>query len=285
MNTVTRLVISALAVFALTLFAGCAMVADDAGLKVGNPKDFAEATHIARLSQEAVYATEQAVRFEATRQTASVRATATSQAIAAYAFRAEADIARARADAEQNAQPAAAAGKALAYLGVGVGVLVLLVGMAFASVAWVGKRATTIYPDKRGQFPVVVRRGPGWVTFHDPNRALGPATLVRTPTLLDAAAGVILAIKAGKPTTEVQAAFPLPGSEGAMLQIATQQQAAQVRIAENPDLPKLMFSVSQPEQGQARQSAARGRMPNVTLINDPRAIETFEQKLLAGGDE
>jgi hypothetical protein len=302
--TLALLVIGA----ALTLTA-CAAVIDSEGAKIGDPKAFAEATHIARLSQEAAFATATSVALDVTRQVENikaqsareaqtVKATATAQAIVAFAaqqqadkIKSQADIERTKAEAEQNALPAASAGKALGYFGLGAGALVLAVGLAFGVVAWVNKRAATVYPDARGQFPVIVRRGLGWVAFHDPNRALGPATVVRTPTALDALAGVAIAtVKALKqgdtpslPTAEPAAAFPLPGSEPTMLQVATQAQAAQVRIAENSGRPKLMFMTGIPEP--ARPSAARGRMPQVTMINDPAQIESFEQKLLTGGGD
>lgn len=306
MKRVTLVVIVALGVAALTLTA-CAAVIDSEGAKIGDPARFAEATHIAEMSDQAASATAQAVAIEATKQTASieaqatrsaqtVKATATAQAIVAQGAQAQADIERTKADAEQNALPAATARLALGYFGLGVGALVLTIGLAFGVVAWVNKRASTVYPDKRGQFPVIVRRGLGWVAFHDPNRALGPATVVRTPTALDALAGVTIAtaraLKNGArpelPTAAPDAAFPSPGSEAAMLQVATQEQAAQVRIAEQSGRPKIMLTAGNPvvPGDNAQRSAPGRRMPRVTVISDPTVIENFERKLLTeGGDE
>lgn len=300
----TRWAISILVIGAALTLTACAAVIDSEGAKIGDPARFAEATHIAEMSQAAAQATAQAVSIEATRQTARIEAEATAAAITHAKQQAEADkvragaaIEQARAVTEQNAQGAALAGKStlylLGYAGLGVGGLVLAVGLAFGVVAWVNKRATSVYPDKRGQFPVIVRRGLGWVAFHDPNRALGPAAVVRTPTALDALAGVavatVRALREGNtpslPTAEPAAAFPLPGSEAALLQIATQEQAAQVRVAEQSGRPKFMLTVSTPEQPTTRQSAARGRMPAITMINDPAQIERFERKLLTDGDE
>jgi len=317
---------------AVVLMVASACVADHEGIKVGDPKAFAEATHIARLSGEAAAATATAVaidvtrqaeniraegtrvaidvtrqaeniRAEGTRQVQTVRATGTAQAIVAFAaqqraeqVKAETDVERARAQSEQNAIPAASAGRAIGYLGMGVGALVLLVGLAFGVVAWVNKRATAVYPDKRGQFPVIVRQGIGWVAFHDPNRALGSATVARVPTALDGLAGVVVstvkALKSGDvprlPVPEPQAAFPLAGSEAALLQVASQEQAAQVRIAENPELPKVMLTAAGVlERGQVRggdANAPRGRMPSVTVVNDPAQIANFEHRLLTGGE-
>ena len=73
-----------------------------------------------------------------------------------------------------------------------------------------------------------------------------------------------------------------------MLQIATQAQAAQVRIAEQSGRPKFLFAFGNAASEPARQSAARfaeqiGRLPAVTVINDPAQIKAFEQKLLGEG--
>lgn len=282
-----------------TTLVGCGAVIDSEGAKIGNPKDFAEATHIAAMSLESVQATATRVSLETTRVAGDISAQATAQAIANAQRQSEADkvaaqatVALARAKSEQDALPAATAGRAVAYLGVGIGALVLVMGLAFGIVAWVNKRATAIYPDKRGQFPVIVRQGLGWVAFHDPNRALGSATVARVPTLLDGFAGVVVsAVRAFRswdtpqlPVAEPQASFALAGSEPTMLQIASQEQAAQVRIAENPDRPKVMLATLPNERAPGHHAAGRGRMPQISVINDPAQIQSFEQKLLEGGD-
>lgn len=289
-----RLSILIICVIALATLAGCALVVDGEGAKFGNPESFAQATHIAQMSEDAAMATRQAVELEATRTTANIRAEATRAAIAAQAQQAEADkaksgaaIARVKAETEQGAQEAATAGKQalylLGYAGAGVGALILVVGLAFGITAWVGKRASTVYPNKQGQFPVIIRKGAGWIAFHDPNRALGPGAVLHTPGLLERA-GYALALARGKaPALQPGADYPQPAEVGAMLQVTSQAQASQLQIAEKSGRPKIIFSVTQP--GPTEQKPARGRMPPIALINDPSQIQAFEQKLLESGEQ
>lgn len=284
-----QILIVALVLATLTL-AGC--VADEQGIKVGDPRAFAEATQIARLSDQALSATAQAVTLEATRQAGRIQAEATRAAIAAQDAQAKADIQRANADAVRNALPAATVGKAITNIGLGLGALVVVVGLAFAFTGWVNKRASAIYPDKRGLYPILKARGLGWIAYHDPNRGLGPSTVVRTPTALDALAGAAIAsaqalengARPELPTAEPQTAFALPGGEQTMLQVSTQAQIAQATVSQQSGRPKFVLSVTQPGGADPR-SAARGRMPAVTVVNDPKQIEDFERKLLSDGSD
>jgi len=222
------------------------------------------------------------------------KAEATRAAIKSENRRREIDLQVKAASADSEARARATLWGALALAGA-----VALVGGAFGLTAWINKRATAIYPDARGQFPIIPKSGPGWTLFHDPNRALGPTTAIRTPTVLDALAGVAIttakAIKGGSvpnlPTAEPSAVFPLPGSEPTMAQIATQEQVAQATIAQQSGRPKFILttgSVSSAEREHDTHRAGgggHGRMPTVTLVNNPKEIETFERKLLSGGDE
>lgn len=288
--------IMSIILLALTvILAGCALVVDSQGAKFGNPRDFAEATHIAQMSENAAAATMQAVSIEATQQAARLKIEATRAAIAADKQRAEtgkvqaeATISSAKAQTEVEAQPSAAAGKStmylLGYAGAGAGALVLVIGLAFGITAWVNKRASTIYPNKQGQFPVVVRKGPGWIAIHDPNRSLGPGTVMHTPGLLERA-GYALALARGKaPALQPGAEYPQPADVPAMLQVASQAQASQLQIAEKSGRPKFMLTVT-PQPGPQEQKPVRGRMPPIAFVNDPDQIESFERKLLEAGDK
>ena len=303
-----RLTIALCVILALAMTA-CAFVGDQEGVKIGDPKRFAEATHIARLSDEAVQATSTAVALQttrtadeisaqATRVAADVRAHATADAIThdrqqaeADKVRAEATVALSHALSEVQAQPAEAQGKSALYLlgwiGLGVGALVLAIGVAFAMVAWLGKRATVIYPNQRGQFPLIPERGPGYTVYHDPNRALGPGVVVHRPGLIERAA-YALALASGKAQPlEPGADYPQTAGEPAMLQIAVGAQAVQDQVARQSGRPRLLFGFlpigGNPAPGQ--HAPARGRMPKIAVINDPGEIERFEQRLLEGGDE
>lgn len=236
--------IGLLATFVVLWLSGCSAVIDSEGAKIGNPKDFAEATHIAVMSEESVQATATAVSLQTTRTAGDISAQATAQAIANGQRQSEADkvaaqatVALSKALSEVQAQPGRAAGKYTAYLltwaGVGVGLLVLSVGLAFGVVAWVNKRATTVYPNKQGQYPVIVRSGPGWVVFHDPARNVGPGAVYRIPTLFDA---VLERLKL--PAASGQ--YPLPNvSEPSLLAVSSQSNAIGITAAQNrwPELP------------------------------------------------
>lgn len=280
-----NLTIVFIVIFAALLLSACAFVADEQGVKIADPEALARATHIAQMSEQSVRATEQAVSIEATRQTADIIARATESSIENSKRQAEADKLKAGAAIETGSVGAATAGKStlflLGYSGAGVGLMILLVGAAFGLSAWIAKQTSTIYPDARGQFPVIVRKGAGFIAYHDPNRALGPGAVLRTPGLIERVA-YSLALAQGKverlePGTE----YHQPGSEGTMLQIAAQEQAAQVVIAERSGRPKLLVAMmGGPGNDAPEQKPARSRMPPVTLINDPAQIERFEQKLL-----
>jgi Na+-transporting methylmalonyl-CoA/oxaloacetate decarboxylase gamma subunit len=288
----------------------CAAVIDSEGAKIGDPKRFAEATHIAEMSEAASQATATAVSLQTTRTAAEISAQATrtvaditaretAEAIAnekrqseAGQVGAQATVALAKAKTEVEAQPAEARGKATAYLlswaGLGAGVLVLAVGLAFGVVAWVNKRATVIYPNAQGQFPLVPERGPGYTVYHDPNRALGPGTIINRPGIADRLTHVILLARGREKPQTPGAVYPETASEGAMLQIGTGAQLVQNEVAKQSGRPKLLFGTMQPpglqlssDRGQAR----HGRMPRVAVINDPKEIEHFERRLLSGGDD
>ena len=304
-----RLLFAMLIVLALGLTA-CGAVIDSEGAKIGDPKRFAEATHVARMSEESVHATSTAVSLQttrtaaeisaqATRTVADITARATAEAIAhekaqadADKVRAQATVALAKAKTEVEAQPAEAQGKSVAYLlgwaGLGAGGLVLVVGLAFGVVAWVNKRATMIYPNKQGQFPLVPERGPGYTIYHDPNRALGPGAVINRPGLAERLTHVILLARGREKPQAPGVAYPDTASESSMLQIGTGAQLVQNEIAKQSGRPKFLFGFMQPMGTQLpgdRGAARHGRMPQVAVINDPKQIEHFERKLLNEGDD
>jgi hypothetical protein len=283
--------------FALALglaLAACSAVIDSEGAKIGNPKDFAEATHIARLSQEAAQATTQAVMLgatattaaiqsESTRQAQNVKATATAAVIALQAEQAQADTVTA-------SQPANIVRNALVAFGVGVGGLILAVGLAFGGAAWVMRRATSIYPNAQGQYPVMVSRGFGWVTYHDPSRGLGAGAVYRVPTALDVAAGAFALLKGQPaPRPELTAEYPANGSEPAMVQLSSQAQAVSLMAAMTR--PTGILGDRQAiDAHEARQLASQlvsggagaVTLPRVRVIDDPAKIADFGRYLVEG---
>lgn len=282
-------------IFLTVSLAGCGFVIDSEGTKFGSAREFAEATHIAQMSEDAAMATRQAVELEATRTTANIRAEATRAAIAAQAQQAEADKAKSgavieqvKAETEQGAQDAATAAKRATYIlagvGTGLGAFILFVGLASGFSAWLHKRATTVYPNKQGQFPLLPERGPGYTIYHDPNRALGPGTVMRTPGLIERASYTVALMRGKAPAIEPGAEYPQPADVHAMLQVTSQAQASQLQIAEKSGRPKFMFTVT-PQPGPQEQKPAKGRMPPIAFVNDPDQIESFERKLLEAGDK
>jgi len=147
---------------------------------------------------------------------------------------------QAQAETEMSAQGAALVGKStfyfLGWTGAGIGALVMLIGLAFALVALMSKRATTIYPNKQGQYPLVERRGLGWIIIHDPSRAIGPGAVYRVPSLADVLTSRLRLAPAA-------ANYPMPEvSEQSLLAASSQANAIAVTAAQNrwPRLPEFL---------------------------------------------
>ncbi len=248
-----KYIVLTLAFVTLVLLAGCNIKAG--GLEIRDPVREAEATRVAITAQD-----------ESARR-----------AVERSILEAQADKAHAGAQAERNALPAATLRNALIYTGIGVGVLVLAVGSAFAIVAWLNKRATSVYPNCAGQYPVIVKRSWNGVTIvHDPNRALGPTTIYTTPSVV----GQLL-----RQSQTAQAQFPQPGSEEAVRQITTQAQAGQVMAAlahgarGNPSLQQAAADkiVHAADPKALMESAIHPQLPPITVITDPQEVARFKQ--------
>jgi len=201
-----------------------------------------------------------------------------------------ADQARLRAvslDTELKAQPAAVLSKVMIYTAGGIGAIILAVGLAFAAVAWANKRASSIYPNSAGQYPVIVRRGFGWVTFHDPNRGLGPAAVYRTPTLLDVLATTVRYLVTGQVLAlpPVQTDFPATADAPIMAQIATQAQVGGIAAAQNkwPRLAPVTGQISAHSADDLSAVLPGPRMPTVRVVDDQAQIEKMERLLLSEG--
>ncbi len=243
----------------LAALSGYTTTLDDDGLAVRNPQSEAQATRTAQLALDE----------------------AAQRAIQRQMLQAEAEAAAATT-------PILAVRNALLAVGVGTGGLVLAVGAAFAVVAWLNKRATSIYPNSAGQYPLITRRGFGWVVVHDPNRGLGPAAVYRTPTLLDTLTSAVLAMQERKRAQAPQllADFPPTASESTMLQVASQAQA--VGLVAAVTRPAGFLRGPAIEARQARQLASEimsssgamsGRMPSVRVIDDPEKAAQFRELL------
>jgi hypothetical protein len=245
-------------------FGGNVQIGSGAVLDLRDPVREAEATRVA------IAALDEAKQREIDRQVAQ----------------SQADKAAVEAEAARQAQAALVVRNMLWQIGLGIGALVLCVGLAFAAVTWAGKRASSIYPNAAGLYPVIIRRGFGWITFHDPNRGLGPTAVYRTPTVFDVAANAIARLR-GSPASALEpvAVFPPSGTESSMLQVASQAQAiGLVTAATRQQRGGAPTSIEEArrlaDKVISSQGAAVTRMPQITIINDPAKIADFREMLL-----
>jgi len=236
---------------------------------------------------------------EATRVAIAARDESAQRAVERQILEARLDKEKADAQAAQNALPAATLRNTLIYTGVGTGVLVFIVGSAFAVVAWLNKQATTVYPNETGQYPVIIRKGLGWIAFHDPSRGLGPGSVYNTPTVFGqvanaaiSLAGLIVAVRKGEmpqilPAT-MTADYPLPAGEGTMAQLATQAQAVSLMAAAtrgdgDPQVKRQVGLVARSLISPASQ--ARPALPPVTVLSAEDAESFIRELLLSAPDE
>jgi len=177
---------------------------------------------------------------------------------------------------QERARPAMVTALTIAYIGGGLGILIISVGLALAFTAWVNKRASSVYPNAAGLYPVITRQTANGMIIHDPNRAVGATSIYTTPSVTGA-----LVERAGLALPGVAVNAPLSASEGVHAQITSQAQAVSLMTAathksngRTEDTQKLVQSVV------SGAGSGAGRMPTITVIDDPARIANFEQKLL-----
>lgn len=244
----------------LSSLAGNTVHLDGSGLTFDNPQNQARATAIA---QEAL------------------------DAAAARAIERQAQLAQAQA--VQAAKPAMTARNTMMAFGVGAFVLILGVGSSFALIAWLNKRATSVYPNASGQYPVIIKKTWDGVIVHDANRAIGPTTVYTVPSLQ---AGV--AQRLGLPVVGEVNAQGQAASEQAHIQITSQAQAVSALSAitrprgllggnerRTDDTLKLAQAVMGggnilPDSGAA--------LPTPRIIDDVEQIGDFAKLLESGGE-
>ena len=153
------------------------------------------------------------------RQSAEVLAAIAKQEQAkADKLQAEADItrqsaeqARIETEAKRQALPEIAASLRWYALSGGIAFAVLAVGLAWSAVVFAMMRAQTIYPDRAGQWPILVsRKWDGSLLIADTSRSLSPVLRI------DRAGNVTALIESG---------------ELSALQLATQAQASGAMVA------------------------------------------------------
>jgi hypothetical protein len=282
--------IAALSILTICL-AACGAVVDSEGFKVGSPSEFAKATHIARLSQESVAATQQAVNIEATRETSKINAQATTSAAqakataTAAAWQAEStrtawalSVQATETAAPYNASRVKAAADTeiadrwtLSLALAGGLAVALLLGLAL--VAWLRTRAKLAYPNKAGQMPLVLQGN----AVLEPNRTLGAGTITPgRPGVLWTVARLVHYLKTGEvlelPTQKLELA---DGHATADHYLAAAKGASQVAAA---------AAIFQPDNAQ------KGRQAKVEMLTTGKGRGLLETntpttRVVATGDE
>ncbi len=130
-------------------------------------------------------------------------------------------------EAAQRTLPARVARDALIQLAVGIagalGLGVLVVGGAAVLIEALRVRASVVYPNAAGQYPIVVRHSAitGQTVVYDPSRALGPVGVIQTPNR----------IAARLANVEPRVSLPVGTDHRTQAQITTQAQAAGLIVA------------------------------------------------------
>lgn len=293
------LVLLVIAMVAICAISGNAVLTDPSGnIVIGKPEQFAEATAIAKASDMALVATRVAVSYVATQNAANGQATATAAAVQVAATReAIAQQIQATATIQAGVVGTEVETKNVNLWAVTCGViggLVVFVLTGLGAVAWVNRKANSVYPNAAGQYPVIIRKVGNTLTMHDPNRGLGPTAVYTAPGLIERI-GYAIAIARGLPAPQpgIGAAFPTPGSEPTMAQLATQAQAVGLMAAATrPQSILPVGEVRKQEDTLKLVQAVAGnltapRMPSITVIDDPQKLIETRQMLLEseGGNE
>jgi hypothetical protein len=130
-------------------------------------------------------------------------------------------------EAAERTLPARVARDAMLQTALGIagalGLVILAAGGSVALVAWLQVRASTVYPNSAGQYPIVVRHNglTGQTMVYDPSRMHGPVAVISAPNRAQ------VRLVGGEP----QAALPLGTDHGTQTRITTQAQAAGLLVA------------------------------------------------------
>lgn len=147
------------------------------------------------------------------RQETADQAAAAAQAREAYAVEIE---------AARQTLPARVARDAIIQVAGAFALAVLVVGGAAAVVSWLGVRASIVYPNAAGQYPIVVRHSAtGQTVVYDPSRALGPVAVIQAPNRVQRQ------VSGGDPVVSL----PVGTDHRTQAQITTQAQAAGLIVA------------------------------------------------------
>jgi hypothetical protein len=184
-------------------------------------------------------------------------------------------------EAAQRTLPARVARDAVLQLAIGIagalGLGILVVGGALVLVEALRVRASVVYPNTAGQYPIVVRHSAvtGQTVVYDPARALGPVGIIQAP-------GRIAARLAG---SEPRVSLPVGTDHRTQAQITTQAQAAGLIVAATRQgADPSGRAMTQPVvQGAFGGGALPPSVPDVVML-EPAQLPHIE-RLLGGVDD
>lgn len=177
----------------------------------------------------------------------------------------------------QRTLPARVARDNMLQMALGVagalGLGILVVGGSAALVSWLGVRASVVFPNAAGQYPIVVKYNglTGQTVVVDPSRSPGPVTIIQAPNRMQAR------IAGGSP----QVAQPIGMDHQTQARITTQAQAAGLLVAatrKNAD-PRGR-QMTEPVVQAAFRSEALPVVPEPIMLDATRAPHI--ERLLAG---
>lgn len=187
-------------------------------------------------------------------------------------------------EAAQRTLPARVARDAMIETAIGVagalGLVILVVGGSAALVAWLQVRASVVYPNSAGQYPIVVKHHGlvGQVVVVDPSRMLGPVTIIQAPNKAQASV-------AG---AEPRVALPVGTDHQTQARITSQAQAAGLLVAATRQgADPRGRQMTEPVVQAAFRSEALPAVPEPILLDASRVrhIERLLAEPTAGGDD
>lgn len=187
-------------------------------------------------------------------------------------------------EAAQRTLPARVARDAMIETAIGVagalGLVILVVGGSAALVAWLQVRASVVYPNSAGQYPIVVKHHGlvGQVVVVDPSRMLGPVTIIQAPNKAQASV-------AG---AEPRVALPVGTDHQTQARITSQAQAAGLLVAATRQgADPRGRQMTEPVVQAAFRSEALPAVPEPILLDASRVphIERLLAEPTAGGGD
>jgi hypothetical protein len=181
----------------------------------------------------------------------------------------QADTARQVSDirADEFAKIAATARDVIVWAAFAIGALLFFWGFTRAIVLWASNRASQVYPNEAGQWPVLVQRD----MTHDINRMPVSTLQVLNPSLRDK----WLALKAGQPLPQPQVVMVAPLDAQSQLQVTTQSQAISIMAGATRGGGDARLKTAAIEKADKLMHAetAIEPMPRIVVLDDDAEVE------------